>query len=108
MRHGNFAVLVAALFFIRHLIFDLQGAGPGLDHLFGQEVSCLSIAEAGVNVGDDRHDMGLVVFNGVEEFFFAPGVPGGACCINIPEHEAKLARVSLLQEGVKFFDEAGN
>ncbi len=61
MRHGDFAVLVAALLFVGHLVFDLQRAGARLDHFLGEQIGRLGIAEARIDVGDDRHDMGLKI-----------------------------------------------
>ena len=61
VRNGDLAVLVAALLFVGHLVFDLERAGAGFDHLLGEQVGRFGIAETGVDVGDDRHDMGLVV-----------------------------------------------
>ena len=61
VRNGDLAVLVAALLFVGHLVLDLEGAGAGLDHLLGEQIGRFGIAETGVDVGDDRHDMGLVV-----------------------------------------------
>ena len=67
VRHGDLAVLVAALLLVGDLVLDLQRAGAGLDHLLGQQIGRLGVAEAGVDVGDDRHDVGLVVVDRVEQ-----------------------------------------
>src|SRR3546814_7429012 len=45
VRNGDLAILVAALLFIRHLIFDLKRAGTRLDHLLGEEIGRLRIPE---------------------------------------------------------------
>jgi hypothetical protein len=58
VRHGDLAVLVAALLLVRHLVFDLDAAGARFDHLLGHQVGRFGIAEAGVDVGDDRHHVG--------------------------------------------------
>src|SRR4029434_9779859 len=38
VRHGDLAVLVAALLLVRDLILDLQGARTSLDHLFCEHI----------------------------------------------------------------------
>ena len=69
VRHGDLAVLVAALLFVGHLVFDLQRAGARLDHLLGEQIGRFGIAEARVDVGDDRHDMGLIIVHGRQQLF---------------------------------------
>ena len=61
VRDGDLAVLVAALLLVGDLVLDLERAGAGLDHLLGEQVGRLGVAEAGIDVGDDRHDVGLVI-----------------------------------------------
>ena len=76
VRHRHLAVLVAALLLVGDLVFDLQGAGAGLDHLLGEQIGRLGIAEAGVDVGDDRHDMGLEVVDLLDQLLFLRRVAG--------------------------------
>src|SRR3546814_1614070 len=61
VRDGDLTVLMAALFFVRDLVLDLERAGTGFYHLLREEVRRLGIAEARVDVGDDRHDVRLVI-----------------------------------------------
>ena len=67
MWHGNFAVLVTALFLVRHLVFDLKRAGTCLNHLLCEQIGCFCIAEPGINVCDDRNNMGFMLFNLVHD-----------------------------------------
>src|SRR3546814_2049496 len=46
VRHGDLAVLVTALLFVGDLVFDLERAGAGLDHLLGEQIGRLGIAES--------------------------------------------------------------
>ena len=78
VRNGDLAVLVAALLLVRDLVLDLHGAGARLDHLLGQQVGGLGVAEAGVDVGDDRHDVGLVVVDLRLDELLGRLVAGGA------------------------------
>ena len=52
MWNCDFAVLVATLLFVRHLIFDLDSTGTCFDHLLGEKVGCFLITKAGINVED--------------------------------------------------------
>ena len=108
MRHGDLAVLVAALLFVRHLVFDLQRAGARLDHLLGEEIGGFGIAETGVDVGDDRHDVGFVVLDGMLDALGLDRVALGAGGVEFAEHHAEFARVGLAQEGVEFLDQRRN
>ena len=108
VRHGDLAVLVAALLFVRHLIFDLERAGPRFDHLLGEEVGRFRIAEAGVDVGDDRHDVGFIIVDRVFEPLGFDGVTGLTGLVERAEHHAEFAGIGLLEEGVKLFDQRGN
>ena len=105
VRHGHLAVLVAALLLVRDLVFDLQGAGAGFDHLLGQQIGRLGIAEAGVDVGDDRHDVGLEVIDLFDQRLFLRLVAGLAGCVEGTENVVELAGVRLTQEGVELFDQ---
>ncbi len=108
MRHGDLAVLVAALLLVRHLVFDLQRAGARLDHLLGEQIGRLGIAEARVDVRNDRDDVGFVVVDRVLQPLGFGRVARFARCIQIAEHSAQLTRVSLLEEGVYLLDQLGH
>ena len=105
VRHGDLAVLVAALLFVGDLVFDLQGAGAGFDHLLGEQIGRLGIAEAGVDVGDDRHDVGLEVVDLFDQRRFLGLVAGLAGGVEVAEHVVEFARVGLTQEGVELLDQ---
>jgi hypothetical protein len=105
VRHRDLAVLMAALLLVGDLVLDLQRAGAGLDHLLGEQIGRLGIAEARVDVGDDRHDMGLVLVDRLEQLLLAQLVAGGARGVDVAEHHAQLAGVGLAQEGVEFLDQ---
>ena len=102
VRHGDLAVLVAALLLVGDLVFDLDGAGARLDHLLGQQIGRFGVAEAGVDVGDDRHDVGDVVV----DFFLDGGLaqrPSGG--VELAEQAAQFTGVGLAQEGVELPDQ---
>jgi hypothetical protein len=87
------------------LVLDLDAAGAGLDHLLGQQVGRLGVAEAGVDVGDDRHHVRLEAVDDVDQLLLlrlVAGLPGG---VEVAEHAAELAGVGLAQEGVELFDQ---
>ena len=105
VRHGDLAILMAALLDVRDLVFDLDGTGAGLDHLLGQEIGRLFVAEAGINIGDDRDDVGLEVVDlipGLSGGDFITGLPGG---FQITEIMVQFPRIGLLEEGIEFLDE---
>ena len=105
VRHGDLAVLVAALLFVRDLVFDLQGAGARLDHLLGEQIGRLGIAEAGVDVGDDRHDVGLEIVDLFDQLLFLRLVAGLAGGVDGAEDVVELAGVRLAEEGVELLDQ---
>ena len=105
VRHGDLAVLVAALLLVGDLVLDLQRAGARLDHLLGEQVGRFGVAEAGVDVGDDRHDVGLEVVDLVDQLLFLRLVAGLAGRVEVAEQAAEFARVGLAQEGVELFDQ---
>ena len=104
MRHGDLAVLVAALLFVGHLVFDLDAAGACLDHLLGHQVSRFGIAETGVDVGDDRHHVGDVVV----DLFLDRCLGGAFGGVELAEQAAQFARIGLAQEGVQLADQGGD
>ena len=85
MGHGDLAGLVATLLGVRHLVFNLDGAGAGFDHLLGQQVSGFLVTEAGIDVGNQRNNMGLKAV----DFSFDSGAAG-----------AVVARLIQLREQV--------
>ncbi len=103
--NGDFAVLVTALLLVRDLVFDLDGAGACLDHLLGQQVGGLGVTEARIDVGDDRHHVGLVVVDlGLNEL--GRGLVARCPCgIQLREQEVQLASIGLAQERVELLDE---
>ena len=105
VRHGHLAILVAALLFVRHLIFDLQRASAGFDHLLGQQIGGFRVAETGIDVGDDRHHVRLEIVDLVLDRLSLHGISGGAGCIEIAEQAAQLAGIGLAQEGVELLDQ---
>jgi hypothetical protein len=105
VRHGHLAVLVAALLFVGDLIFDLQRARTCFNHLLGEQIGRLRIAKTGVDVGDDRHDMGL---EGVDLFDQCPFFRLVACLasgVEGAEDIVELTGVRLTQERVELFDQ---
>ena len=108
MRHGDLAVLVAALLLIRDLVLDLDGARARLDHLLGEQVRRLGVSEAGVDVGDDRHDVGLVVVDLRLDELHRRVVARRARRVELREQQVELAGVGLTEEGVELLDQRGN
>ena len=105
VRHRHLAVLVAALLFVGDLIFDLQRARTRFDHLLGEQIGRLRIAEAGVDVGDDGHDMGLEVVDLFDQRLFLRLVACLAGGVEGAEDIVELTGVRLTQEGVELFDQ---
>ncbi len=108
MRHGNLAVLMAALLLIRYLIFDLERAGARFDHLLGKQIGCLGIAEACIDIGDNRHDMCLMAIDCLLRRSGGGFVTGLTSGIKLAEQAAQFARIGLAQESVKLFDQCRN
>jgi len=105
VRDRDLAVLVAALLLVGNLVLDLQRAGARLDHLLGEQVGRLGVAEARVDVGNDRHDMGLEVVDLLDQRRFLGLVAFLAGGVELTEDVVELARIGLAQEGVDFFDQ---
>ena len=55
MRYGDLAVLVAALFFIRDLVFNLNTARASFNHLLSHKISRFSITKARINIRNNWH-----------------------------------------------------
>ena len=105
VRHRHLAVLVSALLFVGDLIFDLQGARTGFDHLLGEQIGRLRVAEAGIDVGDHGHDVGLEGVDLFDQRLFLCLVAGLAGRVEATEDVVELAGVRLTQEGVELFDQ---
>ena len=105
VRHGHLAVLMAALLFVGDLIFDLQGARACFDHLLGEQIGRLRIAKAGVDVGDDGHDVGLEVVDLFDQRLFLRLVASLAGGVDGAEGIVELTGVRLTEEGVELFDQ---
>ncbi len=105
VRHRHLAVLVAALLFVGDLIFDLQRARTCFDHLLGEQIGRLRIAEASVDVGDDGHDMGLEVVDLFDQRLFLRLVARLAGGVEGAEGIVELAGVRLTEEGVELLDQ---
>lgn len=89
VRNGDLAVLVAALLLVGHLVLDLDAAGAGFDHLLGQQVGRLGVAEAGVDVGDDRHHVGFEVVDLGQQLGFLGLVASGAGSVQAGEQQVQ-------------------
>src|SRR5690606_26102553 len=98
----------AALLLVGNLVFDLDAASACFDHALGQQVGGFRVAEAGIDVGDDRYDVGFVVVDLRLQLGFFSLVASGAGGVNGGEQQVQLAAVGLAQEGVELFDQAGN
>ena len=105
MGNGDLAVLVAALLGVGDLVLDLDAARTGFDHLLGQEVGRLFVAESGVDVGDDGNDVGFEVVDGGQRGLFGCAVTGRLGLIEAPEQVVELTGVGLLEEGVELLDQ---
>ena len=104
VRHRDFTVLVAALFLVGHLVFDLDAAGARFDELFCQQIGGFGIAETGVDVGDDGHDVGDVAVDlGLDGLLLST-----LGRVQLAEQAAQFAGIGLAQEGVQLADQAGD
>jgi hypothetical protein len=108
VRHGHLAVLVAALLFVRDLVLDLDAAGARFDELLGEEIGRLGIAETGVDVRDDRHDVRFVLVDLVQQAVRVDRVTRSLRRIELAEQHAQFTRIGLTQEGVELFDQRRN
>src|SRR5690606_10968494 len=108
MRNGNFAVLVAALLLVGYLVFDLDAAGTCFDHALGQQVGGFRVTETGIDVGNDRHDVGFEVVDLVLDLGSLGMVASVTGSVQSGEQQVQFAAVSLTQEGVELFDQVGD
>ncbi len=105
VRDRDLAVLVSALLLVGDLVLDLEAARTGLDHLLGQQIGRLRVAEPGIDVGDDRHDMRLELVDRASSrasLTALPAVPGR---VDLAEHQTEFAGIGLPQEGVELLDQ---
>ena len=107
MRHCDFAILVATLLLIGHLVLDLNRTGTCLDHLLGQQVCGFLVTKARIDIRDDGNDVSLEVINFVKYCSLLNIVIAGARSVEFAEQTPELPCISLTQEGVKLFDQAG-
>src|SRR5262249_3884679 len=75
------------------LLLIWRGAGARLDHLLGEQIGRLRIAEAGVDVGDDGHDMGLEAVDLLDQRLLLCLVAVLAGGVERAEDVVQLARV---------------
>ncbi|MNO62108.1 hypothetical protein D3C76_527800 [compost metagenome] len=108
MGNGHLAVLVAALLLVGDLVLDLDAAGACFDHALGQQVGGFRVAEAGVDVGDDRYHVGFEVVDLGLNLGLLGMVASLAGVVQGAEQQVQFAGVSLAQEGIQLFDQAGD
>src|SRR5690554_1554196 len=90
VRNGYLAILVTALLLVGNLVLDLDAAGTRFDHLLGQQVGGFLVAEAGVDVGDDRYNVGFEVVDLVQDLLFLGLVAGFAGFVQGGEQQVQL------------------
>jgi len=105
VRAGNLTSLVTALLGVGNLVLDLDGAGARLDHLLGQQVGRFFVTEAGVDISNDRDNVGFEVVDLVDDFLFPGLVARIASRVQVVEQVVEFTRVRLLKEGVEFLDQ---
>ena len=108
VRNGDFTVLVAALLLVGNLVFDLDAASTRFDHLLGQQVGGFRVTETSVDVGNDRYNVRFVAVDLSLDFVCFDFVASSASSVQSGEQQVQLTGVSLAQEGVQLFDQAGN
>ena len=57
MRNGDLTRLVATLFGIGYLIFDLDRASACFNHTLGEQVRGLLVSKAGVDIRNNGHNV---------------------------------------------------
>src|SRR3990167_3305993 len=106
--NGHFTVLVAALLLIGNLVFDLDAASTRFDHFLSQQVGGFWVTETSVDVGNDRYNVSFVAVDLSLDFVCFYFVASSASSVQSGEQQVQLTGVSLAQEGVQLFDQAGN
>ncbi len=108
VRNGYFTVLVTTLLLVRNLVFDLDTASTGFDHLLGQQVGGFGVTETSVDVRNDGHNVGFVVVDLLLDFLGLSGVTSFLGLIQSAEQVVQFPGIGLTQEGVQLFDQARN
>src|SRR5690554_1224027 len=108
VRNSYFTVLVTALLLVRNLVFDLDTASTSFDHLLGQQIGGLFVTETSVDVGNDGYNVSFEVVDLVQDFLLFGFVASFAGFVQFGEQQVQLTGISLTQEGVELFDQAGN
>jgi len=101
---GNLAGLVTALLYLRNLVFELDGTGTCFNHLLGEKISGFLIAEACVDIGNDRHNVGLEIVYLVDQGLFLNLVARLIGVVQGSEKPFQFDSVSLFQKGVNLMD----
>ena len=96
------------LFDVSDALLDLDGARARLDHLLGQQVRRLGIAEARVDVGDDRDDVGLIAVDLRLDELRRGVITCRAGGVEPGEQQVELAGVGLTEERVQLLDQRGD
>ena len=77
MGYRYFPCLVPALLSIRYLVFNLDGASTRFDHALGQQVGGFFVTKTRIYVGDDRHHVGFVVVDALNNAVCVAAVGAG-------------------------------
>ena len=105
VRNRDLAVLMTALLGIAHLVFNLDATCASFDHLLGQQVTGFFVAEARIDIGDDRHDMGFEVVDRAERVGLGRSVASGTGFVEVTVDLVELTGVGLLEEVIELSDE---
>ncbi len=103
MRYGDLAGLVTALLRVGNLVFNLNSASTCFDHALGKQVCSLFVTKARVYVGDNWHNVCFKVINLFNDAVGVLTLLTGF--VELSKNVAQLARISLFQKGINFFNE---
>ena len=106
MWNSDFTRLVSTLFCIGNLIFYLNGAGTSFYHSFGQKIGRLFITKTGVDVGNYRDNMGLVIVNAINNALSVTAILSGF--VQLCEDVPKLSCIGLFQKGIDLLDQVSD
>ena len=98
------AILVAALFGVRHLVLNLNAASTGLDQLFGEQVRRVDVPKPGINICDDRADIAFKIVDLFNDRWLIRVI----CVFQLCEEIVQIDFVGLAQGGVNLLDEIGD